>query len=173
MIHAAPSKKLIEEQNRLILKTGLSRNISFFVLFVILIISFILNFNPSTDFSGNQLPGTLLIISLIILTGGLSLLKWELVIDRDNHSIVTQYKVLSWQLTRENIPFEKLHGTKISQILPGGIPKYSIYQLFLIVECTKTKNGEREIMIYSNTNKSETERIREKISEFTGKPEKI
>ncbi len=166
MIHASPSKKLVEEKNRLILKTGLYRNISFVVLLVVLLISFILNFDPTKDLSGKQLPGTLLVILLIISTSILSLLKWELIIDKEHHNLVIRYRILSHQFTRENITLDKLRGIKIHRISPGGIPKYSIYQLTLMVTCPKAENGEREIMIYSNTTKSETEIIGKKIANF-------
>ncbi len=167
MIHPFPSKKLTEERDRLILKTGLYRNISFIIISIILLISLILNFDPAKDFTDKRLPGTLLVILLIIITAILSLLRWELIIDKGNQSIVIHYRILSKQFIRENFPFKRLLAVQIRQIAPGNIPKYSVYQLFLIIQCPKSENGKRGIMIYSNTNRSEIENIGKRIAAFT------
>ena len=165
MIHQGPLKKLKIEGDTLTLKTGIYRNISFFILFILILVALITNISPPDDFRGERLPGTLVVIILLFFSALMSLHRWEL--RAETGRITIRHNFLLFSLSERSYSYSELKDIEIRDIKPGGIARYGFYQLFLVfAPGGSEKRGIKREIIYSTRDHITVKKMAESLKSF-------
>ncbi|GEM_PF-6864687 len=161
MIHQGPLKKLKIEGDLLTIKTGIYKNISFFILFIILLIAVITNISFPDDFRGQRLTGTLVIIILLVSSALMSLHRWEL--KAKGGRITIQHNFMLFSLLGRSYSYDELKSIEVEDIQPGGIARYKFYQLFLFFQ---RSDSEKREVIYSTSDQATVKEMAESLKSF-------